>query len=83
MIPTWFLYVGAFSLMILGALQIYARPREPGDGFYKRLINIGTLWSLICVTVGASLLAIALGYWRGPLGSGAPDPAPPKRHHRH
>ena len=81
MMPTWFLYVGAFSLMILGALQTYTRPREPGDGFYKRFINIGTLWSLICITVGASLLAIALGYWRGPLGAPAPEP-PAKRHRR-
>jgi len=81
-IPHWFLYVGGFSLVILGGLQINARPRQAGDSLYKRFVNIGTLWSMLCITVGAGLLAMALGYWEGPLGH---PPAPPKvtkKHHR-
>jgi hypothetical protein len=77
------LYVGGFSLAILGLLQIRTRPREPGDGFYQRFVNLGTLWSLCCIAVGAGLLAIALGYWDGPLGPRAPEPPAPKQRHRH
>jgi hypothetical protein len=79
MIPKWFLYLAGFSMLILGVLQIQQRPRQPGDGFYKRFVNLGTLWSLLCISVGVGLLAIALGYWQGPLG----PPAPPTKHLRH
>jgi hypothetical protein len=66
-IPTWFLYLTGFSMVALGALQIQQRPREPGDSFYQRFVNVGTLWSLCCLAVGVGLLAMALGYWKGPL----------------
>ena len=69
MIPTWFLYIGGFSLVLLGVMQLRTRPHEPGDGLAKRLLNVGTLWSLVCITVGGGLLAMALGYWDGPLGA--------------
>ena len=61
--PIWFLYIGGFSLVILGALQIQARPRKPGDGLYQRFVNVGTIWSLACITVGVGLLMMALGWW--------------------
>ena len=82
MIPVWFVYVGGFSLVILGLLQMKVRPSERGDSLYSRFVNVGTLWSLLCITVGAGLLAMALGYWAGPLDIMNP-PAPPKsrRHH--
>lgn len=83
MIPVWFLYVGGFSMVVLAILQVNARPREPGDGLYKRFINLGTLWSMLCLTVGVGLLAMALGYWEGPLGSRTqPEPQKVKRRHQ-
>lgn len=75
MIPTWFLYLTGFSMLLLGILQMVQRPRKEGDGIYARFINLGTFWSLICISVGVGLLLMALGYWQGPLGVTAP-PAP-------
>jgi hypothetical protein len=83
MIPRWFLYIGGFSLVILGVLQIIARPRKSDASLYERFVNIGTMWSLICITVGAGLLAMALGYWAGPLGGQPPESPKPAKHHRH
>jgi hypothetical protein len=80
MIPTWFLYLAGFSMVILGVLQIQQRPRRPDAGFYQRFINVGTLWSLLCISVGVALLAMALGYWQGPLGPNAPPPKLPRYH---
>jgi hypothetical protein len=80
--PTWFLYLGGFSLFILGVLQIYVRPREKGDGIYKRFVNVGTLWSLICISFGTLLVVMALGYWDNPLGAQQPPPIKSPRHHR-
>jgi hypothetical protein len=83
-IPRWFLYVGGFSLVILGGLQIHARPRQADDSLYKRFVNIGTLWSLLCISVGIGLLTMALGYWEGPLGvARPPEPPRPTKHHHH
>jgi len=62
-VPTWFLYLSGFSLVILGVMQMKARPYERGDSVYKRFVNVGTLWSLCCITVGAGMLAMALGWW--------------------
>ena len=75
-VPTWFLYIGGFSLLILGGLQIQARPRKKDDSFYQRFINVGTLWSLCCITVGAGLLLMATGYWTPEFA--APPKAPAK-----
>ncbi len=84
MTPPWFLYIGGFSLVVLGLMQIAVRSGSRDDSIYKRFINIGTLWSLACMTVGAGLIAMALGYWEGPLGAMRPDPpeTPHKRRHR-
>ena len=82
MTPVWFLYVGALSLLVLGVLQLYTRPRARGASFYERFVNLGTLWSLLCIAVGVVLLLMALGYWQGPLGKPAPEaPRPSKRRH--
>lgn len=82
MIPTWFLYLGGFSLVILGGLQIVERPRRPGATVYERFVNVGTLWSLVCITIGVGLLLMALGYWQGPLGAEhASPPAKVPRYH--
>ena len=62
MVPNWFLYLGGFSLVILGVLQIQQRPRKEGDSLYTRFVNVGTLWSLTCIGVGALLVLIALGW---------------------
>jgi hypothetical protein len=62
-VPTWFLYLGGFSLVVLGILQIQARPREPDATLYQRFVNVGTLWSLTCISVGVGLLLIATGWW--------------------
>jgi hypothetical protein len=67
MIPSWFLYVTGFSLILLGAMQMQARPRQPGDSLLVRFVNLGTLWSLTCLAVGTGLVLMALGYWEGPL----------------
>jgi hypothetical protein len=81
MIPTWFLYLGGFSLLVLGVLQIRHRPRKPEASVYERFVNLGTLWSLICMAVGVGLLLMALGYWHGPLGAATPAPQKPPRYH--
>jgi len=62
-VPAWFLYVAGFSLVILGVLQIQVRPRERDAGFYQRFVNVGTLWSLCCIVVGAGILLMATGWW--------------------
>jgi hypothetical protein len=77
------LYIGGFSLVMLGGLQLHARPRQPGDSLYKRFVNLGTLWSLLCISVGTGLLLMALGYWDGPLGAMRPPEPPPKLKRRH
>jgi hypothetical protein len=74
MIPIWFLYLGGFSLVILGVLQMIHRPRKQGAPLVERFVNLGTFWSLLCITVGVGLLLMALGYWQGPLGLAAPPP---------
>jgi hypothetical protein len=73
MIPKWFLYIAGFSLIILGGLQIQARPRKPGDSFYTRFVNVGTLWSLCCIAVGGAVVLMALGWLN-------PDFTAPPRH---
>jgi hypothetical protein len=82
-IPLWFLYVGGFSMVILGGLQLKTRPRDPAESIYKRFVNLGTLWSLLCLTVGTGLLLMALGYWDGPLGTMQKPTEPPKIKRRH
>jgi hypothetical protein len=76
-VPVWFCYLGGFSMLILGILQIRARPREADDGFYKRFINLGTLWSLCCITVGIGLLAMATGWWTPDFVKAPPLKRPP------
>ena len=83
MIPVWFVYVGGFSLVILGLLQMKVRPSEPGDSLYTKFVNVGTLWSLLCIAVGAGLLTMALGYWDGPFDIMKPPPPPKSRRHHH
>jgi hypothetical protein len=80
MIPTWFLYLAGFSMVVLGALQIQQRPRNPGASVYQRFVNLGTFWSLLCVAVGVALLAMALGYLPGPVGAPPPEPKLPRYH---
>jgi hypothetical protein len=77
--PTWFLYISGFGLIILGALQIQARPRQRGDSPFQRFVNVGTLWSLVCITVGALVVAMALGYW----SPWPPAPRAPEHSRRH
>lgn len=74
MIPIWFLYLGGFSMVILGVLQVVHRPRRAGATLVERFVNLGTLWSLLCIGVGVGLLLMALGYWQGPGGLAAPPP---------
>ena len=81
MIPTWFLYLAGFSMVILGVLQLIHRPHKPNASLAERFINLGTFWSLCCITVGIGLLAMALGYWSGPLGAGTPPPPKVPRYH--
>ncbi len=83
MVPTWFLYVSGFSLILLGIMQIQARPRKENTNLYERFINLGTFWSLFCIVVGVAVVAMALGYW-SPLDK--PPPAKSKaadKLHRH
>jgi hypothetical protein len=81
MIPTWFLYLAGFSMCILGVLQLIHRPHKPDATIAQRFVNLGTFWSLCCITVGVALLAMALGYWQGPLGLNAPPPQKVPRYH--
>ena len=74
MIPTWFLHLAGFSMVVLGVLQLVSRPHRAGAGVAERLLNLGTFWSLLCIGVGVALLAMALGYWQGPLGLQSPPP---------
>jgi hypothetical protein len=81
MVPTWFLYLTGFSMLILGGLQIYHRPRRKNATLYERFVNLGTFWSLLCLTVGIALLAMALGYWQGPIAPPRAPIRPAPRYH--
>lgn len=72
MVPRWFVYLNGFAMLILGVALVATRPSRRGDSPYKRWINLGTLWACLCCTVGAALLAVALGYLRWPLTGSAP-----------
>jgi hypothetical protein len=74
MMPTWFSYLSGFSLVILGVLQLVHRPRRQGATTVERIVNLGNFWSAICILVGIGLVLLALGYWQGPMGVGAPPP---------
>jgi hypothetical protein len=78
-IPTWFLYLSGFSLVLLGGMQLQARPRAKGAGFYERFVNLGTLWSLVCIAVGVGIVLMALGYFT-PFDRPAPHPQNTRRH---
>ena len=77
MVPTWFLYVSGFSLILLGIMQIQARPRVKDASLYQRFVNLGTFWSLFCIVVGVAVVSMALGYW-SPLDK--PLPVKTRRH---
>jgi hypothetical protein len=62
-VPQWFIYLNGFAMLILGVALIATRPHRPGDSFYKRFVNFGTLWALLCLSMGLALLSLALGYW--------------------
>jgi hypothetical protein len=81
MIPSWFLYLAGFSMVMLGILQLVNRPHGAGASVVERFLNLGTFWSLLCMAVGVGLLAMALGYWQGPLGLAAPPPPKRPRYH--
>jgi hypothetical protein len=81
MIPSWFLYLAGFSMVLLGGMQLYHRPHRAGAGLLERFVNLGTFWSLLCISVGVGLLLMALGYWQGPLGLQAPPPPKVPRYH--
>jgi hypothetical protein len=69
MIPQWFLYLQGFAMVIMGGALIRLRPAKKGASFYTRYVNIGTMWALICLSVGVYLLGMALGYWHWPPGT--------------
>jgi hypothetical protein len=73
-VPIWFLYVGGFSLVLLAVMQVQARPHKRGDSLYQRFANVGTLWSLCCLTVGTGLLLMALGWWTPDFAKTPPKP---------
>lgn len=77
MMPRWFLYLQGFGMLIMGVALLALRPRQRGDGFYKRYVNLGTMWAIICCVVGAGLLSMALGYWTWP----PPSPEPSQSSH--
>jgi hypothetical protein len=81
MIPVWFLYLAGFSMLVLGVMQLVHRPHKPDASIAQRFINLGTFWSLLCMSVGVGLLLMALGYWQGPLGLSAPPPKKVQRYH--
>jgi hypothetical protein len=74
-VPAWFLYIAGFALVVLGVLQIQARPRKKHEGPVGRFVNLGTFWSLLCITVGTAVVLIALGYWT-PDFAAKPKPKP-------
>jgi hypothetical protein len=77
-VPAWFLYVAGFSLVMLGVLQIQARPRKPDATLYDRYVNVGTLWSLCCIVAGLGILLMATGWWTPDFL--APPKTLPKKH---
>lgn len=83
MMPRWFLYLQGFAMLIMGVALIIQRPRKPGDGFYQRYVNLGTMWAIFCCVVGAALLAMAMGYWTWPPSSPGPAPSPGSHRIRH
>jgi hypothetical protein len=71
--PSWFLYLQGFAMLLMGSMLLVMRPRDPADPWAKRWLNAGTLWALCCVAVGVTLLSMALGYLQWP-------PHAPPRH---
>ena len=74
--PGWFLYVNGVALFVIGLALLRTRPRRPDDGLYRRYINLGTLWALLCCAVGVALCASAAGYFRVTAPSPPPLTAP-------
>jgi ABC-type Fe3+ transport system permease subunit len=74
--PRWFLYLNGFAMLAMGVGLFVTRPRRDGESTLQRYLGLrgfwSTLWATLCVAVGAALLAMALGYWRGPLPPEAP-----------
>jgi hypothetical protein len=79
-VPSWFLYVTGFSLVLLGVMQIQARPRRPNATLYERFVNVGTLWSLVCIAVGTCVVLMALG-WLTPFDRAPPSPPAARKRH--
>lgn len=77
--PQWFLYLQGFAMLIMGVLLLRTRPRIPGASFYQRYVNIGTMWALLCCTVGVALLTMALGYWTWHRPEPPPRPVAPRK----
>lgn len=78
-VPPWFLYIAGFSLVLLGVLQVQARPRKPSESPFQRYVNVGTLWSACCVTFGVALVLMASGWWTPAILQG--PKSPPRPHH--
>ena len=78
MIPTWFLYVQGFGMLVMGIGLLVIRPRKPGDSWFGRYVNVGTLWAIGCTAAGVILLLMARGY----LSWNAPPHEPDQTHRR-
>ena len=76
MIPTWFLYLAGFSMVVLGVLQLLHRPHKPGASVAERFVNLGTFWSLLL----HHRRRRACSPWRSAIGRGRSGW--PRRRHR-
>lgn len=55
-----FVVLGAI-LVATGVLQAIVRPRKEHETGAQRFINRGTVWALVCVTVGVLGMLVGLG----------------------
>jgi len=64
MILRLLLYAFGISIFVLGMARIRAHPK--GASLHKRVLNVGTFWSILYIAVGVAVVSYALGY----VGSG-------------
>ncbi len=79
-VPSWFWVLGGASLIVLGLLQLKARPSATEKNALARWLSAGVLWSLICIAVGVMLVLFAVGVLHGPNMN---PTAPPTQRLRH
>jgi hypothetical protein len=60
MSPTFFLLSGVV-LILAGTIQVFVRPREPGESALQRVLNRSVLRAVLFVAVGTLAVLVGTG----------------------